>query len=59
MEYKVDIKETYKRTVVIEAVNEDEAYEKIEYMIESGEIDLPCDGGDYNYSRDLFVTKKD
>ena len=55
--FKVDITETYKRTIEIEAESEDEAYEMIEEKIMEGEIDVPCDGGDYDYSRDLFVSE--
>ena len=55
--FKVNIVETYKRTIEIEAENEDEAYDMVEEKIMEGEIDVPCDGGDYDYSRDLFVSK--
>lgn len=55
--FKVDIVETYKRTIVIEAENDDEAYEVVDEMVNEGEIDLPCDGREYNYSRDLFVSE--
>lgn len=55
--FKVDIVETYKRTIVIEAENDDEAYEVVDEMVNEGEIDLPCDGGKYDYSRDLFVNE--
>lgn len=55
--FKVDITETYKRTIEIEAESEDEAYEMVEEKIMEGEIDIPCDGGRYNYSRDLFVNE--
>lgn len=55
--FKVDIVETYKRTIIIEAENDDEAYEVVDEKVTEGEIDLPCDGGDYDYSRDLFVSE--
>lgn len=55
--FKVDITETYKRTIEIEAESEDEAYEMVEEKIMEGEIDVPCDGDGYNYSRDLFVNE--
>ena len=55
MKYNVEITETYQRTVEIEAENEDDAYEKVDEMINNGEIDLPCDGEEYDYSRELFV----
>ena len=55
--YEVDITETYKRTVEILATSEDNAYELVDELVNDGKIDLPCDGGDYDYSRDLFVGK--
>ena len=55
--FKVEIIEEYRRTVEIEAENDDEAYEVVDEMVNEGEIDLPCDGGEYNYSRDLFVSE--
>ena len=55
--FKVDIVETYKRTIIIEAKNDDEAYEVVDEKVTEGEIDLPCDGGDYDYSRDFFVSE--
>lgn len=55
--FKVDITETYKRTIEIEAESEDEAYEMVDEKIMEGKIDIPCDGGGYNYSRDLFVNE--
>lgn len=57
--YEVDIAETFKRTVEVLAVSEDNAYELVDDLINDGEIDLPCDGGGYNYSRDLFVGKSE
>lgn len=55
--YKVEIVEEYRRTVEIEAEDEDEAYEMVNKKVAEGEIDLPCDGGRYSYSRELFVNK--
>lgn len=57
--YEVDIAETYKRTVEVLAVSEDNAYELVDDLVNEGKIDLPCDGGDYDYSRDLFVGKSE
>ena len=54
--YKVEIVEEYRRTVEIEAEDEDEAYEMVDKKVAEGEIDLPCDGGRYSYSRELFVN---
>lgn len=53
--YKVEICETYKRTVYVSAENEYMAYEKVDELINNGKIDLPCDGGEYEYGRDLQV----
>ena len=58
MKFKVDIVETYKRTIEIDADNDDDAYEKVNDMVNEGEIDLPCDGGKYDYSRELYVNKE-
>lgn len=56
MKYKVQIEETYKRTVEIEADNSDEAYKKVDEMVSEGVIDLPCDGDDYDYERFLTLN---
>ena len=55
--FKVGIVETYRRYIEVEALDEDAAYQDIEDKINEGEIDLPCDGGDYKYDRELFVTE--
>lgn len=57
MKYKVDIAETYKRTMEVEAESSEEAYDKVDEMVNNGEVDLPCDGGSYNYER--FLTVKE
>lgn len=44
--FKVEIVEEYRRTVEIEAEDEDEAYEMVDEKVAEGEIDLPCDGDD-------------
>ena len=49
--------ETYRRYIEVETLDEDAAYQDIEDKINEGEIDLPCDGGDYKYDRELFVTE--
>lgn len=59
MKYKVDITETYKRTIEVEAEDSDEAYEKVDEMVNEGIIDLPCDGDDYDYERYLMVNRED
>lgn len=58
MKYKVDVIETYKRTVEIEADSSEEAYDKVDEMVNNGEIDLPCDGVGYGYERFLTVNKE-
>lgn len=58
MKYKVEIAETYKRTVEIEANSSGEAYEIVDEMINSGEIDIPCDGSEYDYERYLNVERE-
>ena len=48
--------ETYIRYVKIEAQDEDTAYQEIDDKIAEGEIYPPCDGEDYKYGRELFVS---
>ncbi len=55
--YKVLIVETYKREIEVSSDNEEEAYEYVEKSVNSGEIDLPCDGCKYDYERELFVNE--
>ncbi len=55
--YKVLIVETYKRKIEVSSNNEEEAYECVEEMVNNGDIDLPCDGGKYDYERELFVSE--
>ena len=55
--FRVEIVETYRRYIEVEAVDEDVAYQEIDDKIVGGEIDLPCDGEDYKYDRELFVSK--
>lgn len=55
--FKVEIVETYRRYVEVEAQNKDTAYQEIDDKIAEGEIDLPCDGEDYKYDRKLFVSE--
>lgn len=55
--FKVEIVETYRRYVEVEADDEDAAYNDIDDQIAEGIIDLPCDGKDYRYDRELFVTE--
>lgn len=54
----VEVVETYRRYVEVKAVDEDKAYDIIEEKVIEGEIDLPRDGGDYKYERELFIKKK-
>lgn len=55
--FKVEIVETYGRYVEVEAEDEDAAYQDMDGKIAEGEIDLPCDGKDYKYDRELFVSE--
>lgn len=55
--FKVEIVETYRRYIEVEAQDEDAAYQDIDNKIEEGIIDLPCDGEDYKYDRELFVSE--
>ena len=55
--FKVEIVETYRRYVEVEAKNEDAVYQDIDDKITEGEIDLPCDGENYKYDRELFVSE--
>ena len=55
--YKVEIVETYRRYVEVEAQDEDTAWDEITNKIEEGIIDLPRDGEDYKYDRELFVSE--
>lgn len=59
MKYEVDITETYKRTIEIEAGSLEEAQNKVDEMIDGGEIDLPCDGDDFDYERELFARESE
>ena len=51
--FKVNITETYDRTIEVEAEDQYDAYDKIDVLINDGEIDLLCDGGHYDYERKL------
>lgn len=55
--YKVLIVETYKREIEVNSENEEEAYECVEERVNNGDIDLPCDGGKYDYEREIFVNE--
>lgn len=55
--FKVEIVETYRRYVEVEAQDEDVAYQDIDDKINEGIIDLPCDGDNYKYDRELFVSE--
>lgn len=58
-EFRIKITETYTRTVTVKANDYYSADEKVNADINSGEIDLPCDGGEYQYSLMLEdVTEK-
>lgn len=55
--FKVNITETYARTIEVEAEDQYDAYDKIDVLINDGEIDLHCDGGHYDYERKLEVKE--
>ena len=55
--FKVKITEAYTREIEVRAENRYDAYDKVDTMINDGEIDLPCDGGKYDYKRELEVNK--
>ena len=55
--FKVEIVETYRRYVEVEAQDEDVAYHDVNNKIAEGIINLPCDGEDYKYDRELFVSE--
>ncbi|MCR2050927.1 hypothetical protein NSB25_27275 [Acetatifactor muris] len=55
--FRVEIVETYRRYVEVEAQNEEAAYKEIDDKIAEGEINLPCDGEDCKYDRELFVSE--
>lgn len=57
MKFKVEIVETYRRYVEVEAQDEDAAYQDIDDKIAEGEINLSHDGEDNKYDRELFVSK--
>ena len=55
--FKVEIVETYRRYIEVEAEDEDAAYENVDNQVAEGVIDLPRDGKDYKYDRELFVSE--
>ena len=55
--YIIDVIETYKRSVVIKAETEDEARDIVEKKINTGDLDIPCDGGCYDYEYELFSSE--
>lgn len=55
--YIIDVVETYKRSVEIKAETEDEARDIVSEKINTGDIDIPCDGGGYDYEYELFASE--
>lgn len=53
--FKVEIVETYRRYVEVEAEDEDTAWDDVDMRVENGE--LSRDGEDYKYDRELFVSE--
>lgn len=56
-EYEVEIVETYRRKIKVRSTDQYKAYDVVEEMVNNGDIDLPCDGGKYDYSRELYVEE--
>lgn len=54
--YIIDVVETYKRSVEIKAETENEARNIVAEKINTGDIDIPCDGG-YDYEYKLFASE--
>lgn len=57
MKFCVEIVEEYRRTIMVDAEDSDQAYEFVDEAVNEGTIDLPCDGDGYRYSRELFVKE--
>lgn len=55
--YIIDVVKTYKRSVEIKAETEDEARDIVAEKISTGDIDIPCDGGGYDYEYELFSSE--
>ena len=55
--YIIDVVETYKRSVEIKAETEYEARDIVVEKINTGDIDIPCDGGGYDYGYELFASE--
>lgn len=55
--YIIDAVETYKRSVEIKAETEDEARNIVAEKINTGDIDIPCDGCGYDYEYELFASE--
>lgn len=54
-EYIVKVEEKYTRYVYIKAESKDKAFKIVDDKMSHGEIDLPCDGGDYKYDNNIEV----
>lgn len=55
--YIIDITETYKRSVEIEAETEGTAKDIVAEKINAGDIDIPRDGCGYDYEYELFASE--
>lgn len=54
--YVVKVVEKFTRYIEVWAESEDAALDTITNKMTGGEIDLPCDGGDYKYDNDIEVV---
>lgn len=52
--FKVLVTETYKKEVIVYAQNEDEAYDRVEELVNEGTIDASDCTGEYEYERECF-----
>lgn len=57
IKFRIKVVETYSRVVEVNAENEKDALCMVEQMVSLGDIDIPCDGGKYDYERELFVQR--
>ena len=55
-EYIVDVTEKYTRSVVVHATSLKEAKSIVQDRINDGHIDIPCDGGLYEYELSLKAS---
>lgn len=56
-EFEIEIVETYRRKIKVHSTDQYKAYNMVEEMVNNGDIDLPCDGGNFDYNRELYVKE--